>query len=89
MPKVIVPPPYQGPTAGEAEIEVGAETVRGAMLAVDARFPGFAAQIFDESGAMHRFVKLFRNGEPVAPGDADGAVAEGDTIEVVAAIAGG
>ncbi|MCE2392112.1 MAG: MoaD/ThiS family protein [Proteobacteria bacterium] len=89
MPKVIVPPPYQGPTLGQAEVDVSAQTVRGAMLAVDSRFPGFAAQIFDGAGAMHRFVKLFRNGEQVDPGDVDQALADDDTVEVVAAIAGG
>ena len=76
-------------TRGEAEISVSAETVRGAVLAVDAEYPGFAAQIFDAAGSVHRFVKLFRNGELVDPGDVDQALVRVDSIEVVAAIAGG
>lgn len=89
MPKVIIPPPYRGPTQGEAEIEVEAESVRASLNAIEATYPGFAAQIFDASGGVHRFVKLFRNGDPVGVEDLDKPIAAGDEIEVVAAIAGG
>ena len=89
MPKLIVPPPYRGPTQGLEVVEVEAASVRACVAAIDARFPGFAAQIFDGQGRLHRFVKLFRNGEALAAGDVDGALAPGDAIEIVAAIAGG
>jgi hypothetical protein len=89
LPKVIVPPPYRGPTRGLDVVEVEGGSVRACIEAADARFPGFAAQIFDAAGRPHRFVKLFRNGELVAAGDLDRAVEPGDAIEIVAAIAGG
>jgi molybdopterin synthase sulfur carrier subunit len=84
---VLVPTAYRGPTRGEGEIPVSGETVRACLEAVEEKFPGFLAQVLDERGAVHRFVKLFVNGEQV--GSLDAAVAADDRIEVLAAIAGG
>ena len=89
MPVVIVPPPYQGPTHGVGQVEVVAGSVRAAMDAMDRQFPGFAPQVFTDEGELHRFVKIFRNGEPVEGEDLDASIEENDEIEVVAAIAGG
>jgi hypothetical protein len=89
MPTVIVAPPLQGPTAGVSRVDIGAANVRQAMAAVDARFPGFADQIFASDGVLHRYVQIFHNGKPVAPDGLGAAVDESDEIEVVAAIAGG
>ena len=89
MPKVIVPPPYQGPTKGQAEVQVEAATLRACIEAVDAEFPGFGPLVFDGAGGLQRFVKLFVNGELVDPADVDRAVAATDEVEVLAAIAGG
>ena len=89
MPIVIIPPPYRGPTRGEAEVEVDASTIRGCLEAVEARHPGFGPQIFDAQGTPHRFVKIFHGTELVDPAKLDTEVEEGDRIEVVAAIAGG
>jgi sulfur carrier protein ThiS len=86
MVKVLIPPPYRGPTGGREAVSVPGRTVRECIEAVDAAHPGFAAQIFDAKGAPHGFVKLFVNGDP-APPERD--VAADDEIEVLAAIAGG
>ena len=86
MPKVLIPPPYRGPTGGLESIEVAGATVRECIEAVEAAHPGFAAQVFDAAGEPHKFVRLFVNGDQ-APPEAD--VAAGDEVEVLAAIAGG
>ena len=54
MPIVIIPPPYRGPTQGEAEVEVDAANVLEALEAVEARHPGFGPQIFSAPGKVHR-----------------------------------
>jgi len=86
MPSVHIPPPYRGPTAGQAEIAVEGATVRQCLEAVEARHPGFGEQVLDGSGQVHRFVRLFVNGEPA---ELDAPVKEADRVEVLAAIAGG
>jgi molybdopterin converting factor small subunit len=89
MPSVKVPPPYQGPTLGRGIVEVDGDTVRSCIEAVGARFPGFSEQIFDHSGAVHRFVTLFINGDEIDRAEVDKPVAETDEVEILAAIAGG
>lgn len=89
MPTVIIPPPYQGPTRGAGRVEVPGETLRECLDALEARYPGFRAQVLDAEGRVHRFVKLFLNRETVAAGDLAHPLAPRDELEIVAAIAGG
>ena len=89
MPQVKIPPPYRGPTQGHAVIEVRGTTVRECIEAVEAQYPGFAEQVFDPDGNVHRFVTLFINGDEVGRDGNDAPVAEGDEVDVLAAIAGG
>ena len=89
MPQVAVPPPYRGPTAGMESIDVEGSSVEACLKAVGERFPGFGEQIFDAQGCIHRFVNLFVNGEEIDRKDLGHAVAAGDRVEILAAIAGG
>lgn len=89
MPTVNVPPPYRGPTQGEAAIPVEGSTVGECLQAVEARYPGFGPQVLAADGRVHRFVKLFVNGEQIEPAALDTAVSDGDEVEILAAIAGG
>jgi sulfur-carrier protein len=89
MPRVLIPPPYRGPTLGEAELVVESRTVRGCIEAVERKFPGILPLVVDANGNLHRFVKLFVNGEPVDAKRLDRAVEAGDELEIVSAIAGG
>ena len=90
MPKVLIPPPYRGPTQGTGEVEVEGGDVLACLEQVEQKFPGFLAQVIDDDGGVHRFVKLFRNGDQL---DADTALRTAldpaDELEVLAAIAGG
>ena len=89
MPIVFVPTAYRGPTRGVAEVEVEGATVRACIEAVEAQYRGFAEQVLDAEGRVHRFVKLFVDGEQIDNADVDRAVAPGARIEVLAALAGG
>ena len=89
MPRIVVPPPYRGPTQGQAELDAEGTTVRECLEHLGERFPGFAQQIFDGEGRVHRFVNLFVNGDEIDRGEIDVAVGEGDRVEILAAIAGG
>ena len=89
MPVVIVPPPYQGPTKGIGRVDLSAASVRDAMLGMEKRYPGFGPQIFTNEGGLHRFVKIFCDGELVGEEALDASIGVNAEIEVVAAIAGG
>ncbi len=89
MPTVTIPPPYRGPTKGEAEVVVEGATVLECIEAVEARHPGFRAQILDSAGDLHRFVRLFLNGQPLEEAPLEAATCADDELAVVAAIAGG
>jgi len=89
VPLVKIPPPYRGPTAGLASVEVEGTTVRECLEAAAAAHPGLGELILDPDGSLHRFVTVFVNGDEIARSDVDARVASGDEIEILAAIAGG
>ena len=89
MPQIGVPTAYRGPTRGQSKISTCGATIRECIDDAGRQFPGFAEQVFDSGGKVHRFVNLFLNGEEIDRGDIDHAVAERDSIEILAAVAGG
>jgi len=89
VPNLKIPPPYRGPTRGVAEVKVEGATVGACLDAAESLFPGFRSQVLDASGAPHRFVRLFLNGDELGEGALATPVGPGDEIEVLAAIAGG
>ena len=89
MPKVEVPARYRGPTGGLGVIEVDATTVRSCIEAVEAEHPGFLELVLDGNGEVRRFVRLFLNGEALDRDAVDAPVAETDSLQVLAAAAGG
>jgi molybdopterin converting factor small subunit len=89
MPRVMIPPLFQGPTRGQGEVKVRGETVRECLEAVETEYKGFLAQVVREDGKAQRFVKVFVNGEQIGEGDLDTRLDIDDEIEILAAIAGG
>ena len=65
-------------------------TVGDVLQRLGARYPGLAAAIYDEAGALRSFLNIYLNDEDVRYLDQSGtAVAEGDTIALLPALAGG
>ena len=64
-------------------------TVLECIEAVEALHPGFAAQVLDDAGSPHGFVKLFVNGDEIDRGAVGTPLRDGDEVEILAAIAGG
>ncbi len=86
MPTVEIPGAYTGPTRGAEKLVVAGRSVRECIEAIEAGYPGFAPLIFDGGGKLHRFVRVFVNGEPAKP---ESRVGESDTLTILAAIGGG
>ena len=59
------------------------------LEAVERKFPTFLPQVLDEDGNVHRFVKLFKNGNQLRGEALSERLAADDDLEIVAAIAGG
>lgn len=75
---------------GAGEVPVDAGTVREAILAVDAAYPGLAGRILDDRGVLRRFVNVFVADEDVRFLDGLDTVLEpGQTVSLVPAVAGG
>jgi molybdopterin converting factor small subunit len=89
MPRVIIPPPFQGPTGGQGELKVEGRTIRECLGAVESEHAGFLAQVLREDGTLQRFAKLFVNQEQVGAESLDMALDIDDEVEILAAIAGG
>jgi molybdopterin synthase sulfur carrier subunit len=77
-------------TGGSGEVVVEAASVGDALKALDAAHPGLADRIFDDSGELRRFVNVFLADEDVRflEGLAT-PIAEGQTLSIVPAVAGG
>ena len=87
---VRIPSPLRTLSSGTAHVEVDAVDVRGVVAALEQRYPGFGERLLDESGELRRFVNVFVRDEDVRfLGGLDAPVADGDTVSIVPAVAGG
>ena len=87
---VRLPSQLRALVGGVSEVPVEAATVRQAIVAVDARFPGIAGRVLDDRGSLRRFVNVFVADEDVRFLDGlDTALREGQTVSLVPAVAGG
>ncbi|MGH9301191.1 MAG: MoaD/ThiS family protein [Acidimicrobiales bacterium] len=88
--KVRIPTQLRTLTGGAGEVSVEGATVGEALIALDVGHPGLADRLFDESGALRRFVNVFLADEDVRflSGLAT-TVDAGQVISIVPAVAGG
>jgi len=88
--KVRIPTQLRTLTGGSGEVVVEGTTVGEALKALDAAHVGFGERLFDESGALRRFVNVFLADEDVRFLEGlSTPVAEGETLSIVPAVAGG
>lgn len=77
-------------SGGASEVSVDGATVGEALKALDTDHPGFAERLYDDSGALRRFVNVFLAEEDIRFLDGVASpVADGQTISIVPAVAGG
>lgn len=75
---------------GAAEITVEATTVREAINAVEAEYPGIAGRVLDDQGGLRRFVNVFVADEDVRfLNGLDTELSAGQTVSLIPAVAGG
>jgi sulfur-carrier protein len=87
---VRIPTQLRNLSGNAAEVPVDGATVADVLKALDVAHPGFGERLFDESGALRRFVNVFLDDEDIRFLDGiDTAVSAGQTVSIVPAVAGG
>ncbi len=77
-------------TNGLDVVSVDGQTVGDALGALVATHPAVRSRLFDESGALRRFVNVYSGSEDIRhTGGLSTRIADGDEVSIVPAIAGG
>jgi molybdopterin converting factor small subunit len=87
---VRIPTQLRTLTGGAGEVQVEGATVGQVLQALEASYAGFGDRLFDEGGELRRFVNVFLADEDVRFLDGLATpVADGQTLSIVPAVAGG
>lgn len=74
----------------EARVNAEGATLRDVLGDLEAKFPGITKNVLAEDGGLHRFINVYLNDEDVRYlGSLETEVAEGDTVSILPAVAGG
>jgi molybdopterin synthase sulfur carrier subunit len=88
--EVRVPTILRSYTGGAKVVEGTGDTIDGLLDDLDAKHPGLRGRLITPEGALHRFVNVYVNDEDVRfLGALDAKLADGDTVTVLPAVAGG
>jgi sulfur-carrier protein len=87
---VRIPTQLRTLSGGASEVPIEGSTVAEVLKALDAAHPGFGERLFDDTGELRRFVNVFVADEDIRfLQGTDTAVAEGQVVSIVPAVAGG
>jgi len=87
---VRIPTALRTLTAGAGEVSVDGSTVEEILKGLDAAHPGMAERLFDDAGALRRFVNVFVADEDIRfLNGLSTPVADGQTVSIIPAVAGG
>lgn len=87
--KIEIPSPLREHTGGKTEVSVEGATVQAALDDLVKQFPSITPKLFD-GGKLRPYINLFVNDEDIRYlDDMDTAVADGQVIAIIPAVAGG
>ena len=90
MATVRIPPVLRAQTGGQPEVEAAGSTVGEVLRALTAAHPDTQDQLFGADGDLNRYVNVYLNDEDVRVLDGlETGVADGDTVVILPAMAGG
>ncbi len=85
-----VPPVFRTMTSGSAQVDVEGGTISEVLSALESQHPGFSDKLFDDSGALVRYVNVFVDDDDVRFMDGlETPVPDGATVSIMQAVAGG
>lgn len=86
---VSIPTILRAHTGGEKRVPASGDTVGAVIDDLEANYSGISDRLVD-NGRLHRFVNVYVNDEDVRfSGGLDTAVADGDSLTILPAVAGG
>ena len=87
---VRIPTQLRSLAGGNSDVHLDGATVGEVLKSLEAAHPGFHDRLFDDAGKLRRFVNVFVADEDIRFLDGlDTVVAEGATVSIVPAVAGG
>ena len=88
--EVRLPTVLRSHAGGSSTVTAEGATVGEVLADLVRTYPGMAGQIVTEDGSLHRFVNVYVNDDDVRYLDQlDTKVADGDTVSILPAVAGG
>ena len=74
----------------EARVSADGATLAEVLKDLESRYPGITKNVIAEDGGLHRFINVYVNDEDVRYlGSLETPTAEGDTVSILPAVAGG
>jgi sulfur-carrier protein len=90
MATIKIPPVLRASVGGEKEVDANGSSVGEVLRDLASSHPGTESQLFGSDGTLNRYVNVYLNDEDVRVLDGlDTAVGEGDTLQILPAMAGG
>jgi molybdopterin synthase sulfur carrier subunit len=89
---VSIPTILRTHTGGEKRVNASGETLEAVLLDLEANYSGISERLIDPSnpGKLHRFVNIYVNDEDVRfSGGLATEIADGDSVTILPAVAGG
>ena len=87
---VRIPTTMRPLTGGEKQVSVETGTLSDVIAALEAAHPGLGERLVDEDGGLRKFVNIFVDDDDVRYLDGlDTKVADGITVSIIPAVAGG
>ncbi len=86
---VSIPTILRPQTGGEKRVEASGDTLHAVISDLEANHSGISERLIVD-GKLHRFVNIYVNDEDVRfSGGLDTAIADGDSVTILPAVAGG
>ncbi len=88
--EVRLPTVLRSHAGGQTNVSANGETIGEVLVDLVRSYPGMAGQVLTDGGSLHRFVNVYLNDDDVRYLDQlDTKVADGDSVSILPAVAGG